>query len=80
MRAAISGCTFFIPLKVTLMTGFLIALPVVLYQMWAFVAPGLYAKEKKVVVPFVFFASLFFPPGTQPRDRFAAVPNPSGRP
>ena len=38
--------TFFIPLKVTLMAGFLISLPVVLYQMWAFVAPGLYAQKE----------------------------------
>ena len=45
--------TFFIPLKVTLMAGFLISLPVVLYQMWVFVAPGLYAHEKKMALPII---------------------------
>jgi sec-independent protein translocase protein TatC len=37
---------FFVPMKVTLMVAFLIALPYVLYQVWAFVAPGLYQHEK----------------------------------
>src|SRR5215813_8700340 len=39
--------TFLVPLKVTLMMAFLLALPYVLYQMWAFVAPGLYQHEKR---------------------------------
>ena len=42
-----------VPLKITLMAAFLIALPVVLYQVWAFVAPGLYSHEKKLVMPLV---------------------------
>ncbi|TMG82854.1 MAG: twin-arginine translocase subunit TatC [Betaproteobacteria bacterium] len=51
--------TFLVPLKVTLMTAFLIALPYVLYQMWAFVAPGLYHHEKRLAVP-VMVSSVFF--------------------
>ena len=51
--------TFLVPLKVTLMTAFLIALPYVLYQMWAFVAPGLYRHEQRLAVP-VIVSSMFF--------------------
>jgi sec-independent protein translocase protein TatC len=51
--------TFLVPLKVTLMAAFLVALPYVLYQAWAFVAPGLYQHEKKLVVP-VLVSSMFF--------------------
>ena len=42
-----------VPLKITLMAAFMLALPVVLYQVWAFVAPGLYSHEKKMVLPLV---------------------------
>jgi sec-independent protein translocase protein TatC len=52
--------TFFIPLKVTLMAGFLISLPVVLYQMWAFVAPGLYKHEKKLALPIIVSSTILF--------------------
>ncbi|MBD8049429.1 twin-arginine translocase subunit TatC [Limnohabitans radicicola] len=51
---------FMVPLKIMLMTAFLIALPVVLYQMWAFVAPGLYAHEKKLILPLVVSSTLLF--------------------
>ncbi len=51
---------FFVPLKVTAMVGFVIALPYVLYQAWAFVAPGLYAHEKKLVAPLVVASFLLF--------------------
>jgi sec-independent protein translocase protein TatC len=51
---------FLVPLKILLMTAFLIALPVVLYQMWAFVAPGLYTHEKKLVLPLVVSSTLLF--------------------
>src|SRR6476661_7586758 len=51
---------FLIPVKVTLLVAFLIALPVVLYQAWAFVAPGLYNHEKKLVAPLVVSSSLLF--------------------
>ncbi|HYE70262.1 MAG TPA: twin-arginine translocase subunit TatC [Aquabacterium sp.] len=49
-----------VPLKITLMAAFLIALPVVLYQVWAFVAPGLYSHEKKLVLPLVVSSTLLF--------------------
>lgn len=51
---------FLVPLKILLMTAFLMALPVVLYQMWAFVAPGLYTHEKKLVFPLVVSSTLLF--------------------
>jgi len=51
---------FFVPLKVAMMAAFLIALPHTLYQVWAFVAPGLYAHEKKFMVPAIVAASLLF--------------------
>ena len=52
--------TFLVPLKVTLMASFLIALPYVLYQMWAFVAPGLYHHEKRLALPVIFSSVIFF--------------------
>ena len=51
---------FLVPLKITLMAAFLVALPVVLYQLWAFVAPGLYTHEKKLVLPLVVSSTLLF--------------------
>ena len=51
---------FMVPLKVTLMAAFLLALPVVLYQVWAFVAPGLYMHEKKLVLPLVVSSTILF--------------------
>ena len=52
--------TFLVPLKVTLMAAFLIALPYVLLQAWAFVAPGLYQHEKRLVLPVLVSSCLFF--------------------
>ncbi len=52
--------TFFTYLKISLLAGFFAASPVVIYQIWRFSAPGLYANEKRYVFPFVFFASIFF--------------------
>jgi len=52
--------TFLVPLKVTLMASFLIALPYVLYQAWAFVAPGLYHHEKRLALPVLVSSVLFF--------------------
>ena len=49
-----------VPLKVTLMASFLLALPIVLYQVWAFVAPGLYSHEKKLVLPLVISSTILF--------------------
>jgi len=54
---------FLVPLKITLMAAFLGALPYVLYQIWAFVAPGLYAHEKKLVLPLVVSSSVLFMAG-----------------
>jgi len=51
---------FMVPLKVLMMAAFLIALPVVLYQIWAFVAPGLYTHEKKLVMPLVVSSTVLF--------------------
>ncbi len=51
---------FMVPLKILLMTAFMIALPVVLYQLWAFVAPGLYSHEKKLVMPLVLSSTFLF--------------------
>jgi len=51
---------FIVPLKITLLAAFLLALPVVLYQAWAFVAPGLYSHEKKLVLPLVVSSTLLF--------------------
>jgi sec-independent protein translocase protein TatC len=49
-----------VPLKITLMAAFMLALPVVLYQVWAFVAPGLYSHEKKLVLPLVVTSTVLF--------------------
>jgi sec-independent protein translocase protein TatC len=51
---------FFIPLKVTMLVGFLLVLPYVLYQMWAFIAPGLYSHEKKLAMPIIVSSTLLF--------------------
>lgn len=51
---------FLVPLKMTLMSAFLVALPYVLYQVWAFVAPGLYSHEKKMVLPLVVSSTVLF--------------------
>ncbi len=49
-----------VPLKITLMAAFMVALPVVLYQVWAFVAPGLYSHEKRLVMPLVISSTVLF--------------------
>jgi sec-independent protein translocase protein TatC len=51
---------FFVPMKVTLMTAFLITLPNTLYQIWAFVAPGLYTHEKRLVFPLIIISFILF--------------------
>ena len=45
--------SFFVPMKVTMLVAFVIALPVVMYQLWAFIAPGLYTHERRLIVPLV---------------------------
>ncbi len=51
---------FFAPYKLTLVLSFFVAIPYVLYQVWAFIAPGLYQKEKKLIAPLLVSSSLLF--------------------
>ena len=51
---------FLVPMKVTLLLSFILAMPWVFYQAWAFIAPGLYANEKRLVMPLVISSSLLF--------------------
>jgi len=51
---------FFVPMKVAMMAAFVISLPHTLYQIWAFVAPGLYVHEKKLMVPVIVASCLLF--------------------
>ncbi|MBD3586787.1 twin-arginine translocase subunit TatC [Salinimonas sp. HHU 13199] len=51
---------FFAPFKLTLVLSFFIAIPYVLYQVWAFIAPGLYKTEKKLVMPLLVSSTLLF--------------------
>ena len=51
---------FVVPVKILFLAAFMLALPVVLYQVWSFVAPGLYAHEKKLVLPLVISSTLLF--------------------
>ena len=51
---------FMLTMKIGALAGLLIPLPFVVYQLWLFIAPGLYSHEKKLAVPFVLFCTLFF--------------------
>src|SRR5262245_66541279 len=51
---------FLIPMKIAMMAAFLAVLPYVLYQVWAFVAPGLYAHEKRLVLPLIVSSTVLF--------------------
>ncbi|AGH42277.1 twin-arginine translocase subunit TatC [Paraglaciecola psychrophila] len=51
---------FFAPFKLTMVLSFFIAIPVVLFQIWGFVAPGLYRNEKRLVAPLLFSSTLLF--------------------
>ena len=51
---------FFLYIKMAALAGLMLAIPVMLYQLWLFVAPGLYVHEKRFAIPFVFLATLFF--------------------
>jgi len=62
---------FMFSMKLSALAAFVVAAPFVFSQVWLFVAPGLYAREKKVVVPFVFFASIFFFAGAYFAHRIA---------
>jgi len=52
--------SFFVPMKVTMLVAFIIALPVVMYQLWAFIAPGLYLHERKLIMPLVISSYSLF--------------------
>jgi sec-independent protein translocase protein TatC len=54
------GGAFFVALKVAFFTGILAALPVILSQIWLFIAPGLYANEKKMIIPFIVGGTVMF--------------------
>ena len=54
------GEAFFLMLKMAALTGVLIASPYIMWQVWLFIAPGLYAKEKKLAIPFVVSSSALF--------------------
>lgn len=64
---------FFVPMKVALMVAFVLTLPHTLYQIWAFVAPGLYVHEKRMALPLVIGSSLLFFSGMA-FAYFAALP------
>ncbi|MDP2574891.1 twin-arginine translocase subunit TatC [Vibrio penaeicida] len=51
---------FFTPLKLTLVASIFVAVPLILYQIWAFVAPGLYKHERKLIMPLLFSSSVLF--------------------
>jgi len=51
---------FFTYLKVAFLSGIMLSTPIILYQFWMFVAPGLYQKEKRLLMPIVFLSTLFF--------------------
>jgi sec-independent protein translocase protein TatC len=54
------GEAFFTKIKVALIAGLFLASPAVFYEIWKFIAPGLYEKERRMALPFVIFATLFF--------------------
>lgn len=51
---------FFTYLKVSFLAGLMLAAPVIIYQFWIFVAPGLYTKERRLLLPIIFLSTLFF--------------------
>jgi sec-independent protein translocase protein TatC len=51
---------FMLMMKTGVLAGLLIASPFIIWQLWLFIAPGLYANEKRFAIPFVFFSSVFF--------------------
>ena len=55
---------FFTILKVSALAGLVVAFPVIIWQLWSFVAPALYGHEKRLAIPFVFFSSICFGTGT----------------
>lgn len=60
LHSGTPGAAFFAYIHLSVLAGFLFALPIILYQLWAFVAPGLYSREKKFTLPFVLSSCLLF--------------------
>jgi sec-independent protein translocase protein TatC len=60
MIATDVASSFFAPFKLTMVLSFFIAIPMVLYQVWGFVAPGMYKNEKRLVAPLLFSSTLLF--------------------
>lgn len=60
LNSGTPGAAFFAYIHLSILAGFLFALPIILYQLWAFVAPGLYSREKKFTLPFVLSSCLLF--------------------
>lgn len=60
MIATDVAAPFFVPIKVTMLVAFVLALPFVLFQAWLFVAPGLYQEEKKLAVPIILSSFILF--------------------
>lgn len=60
LQALAPGEIFFTYIKCSLLVGFVVSLPVVFWQIWSFVAPGLYPKEKRLALPFVLISTLLF--------------------
>jgi sec-independent protein translocase protein TatC len=54
------GAAFVAYMKLSMIGGTAIAAPIIFYQLWSFIAPGLYAREKKFVIPFVLFSTILF--------------------
>lgn len=52
--------SFFTALKISLLMGFVVSSPFIFFQVWKFIEPALYENEKKLLIPFVFFTTLFF--------------------
>jgi sec-independent protein translocase protein TatC len=51
---------FMLTMKIGALAGFMLATPLIMYQLWLFIAPGLYSNEKKYAIPFVLFCTIFF--------------------
>ena len=60
MIATDVAAPFFAPFKLTLVLAFFVAIPYVLYQVWSFVAPGIYKHEKRLITPLLFSSTLLF--------------------
>ncbi len=60
MSATDVASTFFTPIKLTMMVSVFVSIPVILYQIWAFIAPALYKHERKLMLPLLVSSSFLF--------------------